>query len=90
MAISAHSPFTCSRPRIRNRSSLLDSLIWPNTQSTPDPNDASITRLVGAVLLVQDEHCQLEGRRMLSAVSMTAIPSLAELPAQPSLQEEAA
>ncbi|MCP9941476.1 IS256 family transposase [Cyanobium sp. ATX 6E8] len=54
------------------------------------PNDASITRLVGAVLLEQDEHWQLEGRRMFSAESMTAIPSLAELPAQPSLQEEAA
>ena len=53
------------------------------------PNDASITRLVGAVLLEQDEHWQLEGRRMFSAESMTAIPSLAELPAQPSLQEEA-
>ena len=28
------------------------------------PNDAAITRLVGAVLLEQDEHWQLEGRRM--------------------------
>ena len=27
------------------------------------PNDAAITRLVGAVLLEQDEHWQLEGRR---------------------------
>ena len=54
------------------------------------PNDASITRLVGAVLLEQDEHWQLEGRRMFSAESMAAIPSLAELPTQPSLQEAAA
>ncbi|CAK6699427.1 IS256 family transposase [Synechococcus sp. CBW1107] len=54
------------------------------------PNDASITRLVGAVLLEQDEHWQLEGRRMFSAESMAAIPSLEELPAQPSLQEAAA
>jgi transposase-like protein len=54
------------------------------------PNDASITRLVGAVLLEQDEHWQLEGRRMFSAESMVAIPSLEELPAQPSLQEAAA
>ncbi len=38
------------------------------------PNDAAITRMVGAVLLEQDEHWQLEGRRMSSAESMTAIP----------------
>jgi transposase-like protein len=44
-------------------------------------NDASITRLVGAVLLEQDEHWQLEGRRMFSADSMAAIPSLKDLPA---------
>ena len=34
------------------------------------PNDAAIERLVGAVLLEQDEHWQLEGRRMFSAESM--------------------
>jgi transposase-like protein len=45
------------------------------------PNDATITRLVGAVLLEQDEHWQLEGRRMFSADSMVAIPSLNDLPA---------
>jgi putative transposase len=45
------------------------------------PNDASITRLVGAVLLELDEHWQLEGRRMFSAESMAAIPSLEDLPA---------
>ncbi len=45
------------------------------------PNDAAITRLVGAVLLEQDEHWQLEGRRMFSAESMTAIPDLEGLPA---------
>ncbi len=45
------------------------------------PNDASITRLVGAVLLEQDEHWQLEGRRMFSAESMAAIPALDALPA---------
>jgi putative transposase len=39
------------------------------------------------VLLEQDEHCQLDGRRIFSAESMAAIPSLEELPAQPSLQE---
>ena len=53
------------------------------------PNDAAITRLVGAVLLEQDEHWQLEGRRMFSAESMAAIPTLEELPLQPSLQEAA-
>jgi transposase-like protein len=51
------------------------------------PNDAAITRLVGAVLLEQDEHWQLEGRRMFSAESMVAIQALVELPAQPSLQD---
>jgi transposase-like protein len=45
------------------------------------PNDAAITRLVGAVLLEQDEHWQLEGRRMFSPESMAAIPSLDDLPA---------
>ncbi len=51
------------------------------------PNDAAITRLVGAVLLEQDEHWQLEGRRMFSAESMAAIPALEELPVQPSLHD---
>jgi len=41
------------------------------------PNDAAITRLVGAVLMEQDEHWQLEGRRMFSAESMAAIPDAA-------------
>jgi transposase-like protein len=45
------------------------------------PNDASITRLVGAVLLEQDENWQLEGRRMFTADSMAAIPALEALPA---------
>jgi putative transposase len=45
------------------------------------PNDAAITRLVGAVLMEQDEHWQLEGRRMFSAESMAAIPELEDLPA---------
>jgi hypothetical protein len=46
------------------------------------PNVAAITRLVGAVLLEQDEHWQLEGRRMFSLDSMAAIPTAAEeLPA---------
>ena len=36
---------------------------------------------MGAVLLEQDEHWLLEGRRMFSAKSMAAIPSLEELPA---------
>jgi len=54
------------------------------------PNDAAITRLVGAVLLEQDEHWQLEGRRMFSAESMAEIPALDQLPAQPSLQEATA
>ena len=40
------------------------------------PNDASITRLVGAVTIEQDEHWQLEGKRMFTAGSMAAIPSL--------------
>jgi putative transposase len=44
------------------------------------PNDAAITRLVGAVLPEQDEHWQLEGRRMFSADSMAAIPDLESLP----------
>ena len=45
------------------------------------PNDDAITRLVGAVLLEQDEHWQLQGRRMFSLDSMAAIPAPAdELP----------
>jgi putative transposase len=45
------------------------------------PNDAAIIRLVGAVLLEQREHWQLEGRRMFSADSMAAIPELDDIPA---------
>jgi putative transposase len=54
------------------------------------PNDAAITRLVGAVLLEQDEHWPLEGRRMFSAESMAAIAALEELPTQPTLQDATA
>jgi hypothetical protein len=53
------------------------------------PNDAAITRLVGAVLLEQDEHWQLEGRRMFSLESMAAIPPSAEALPEPH-QERAA
>ena len=49
------------------------------------PNDAAITRLVGAVLLEQHEHWQLEGRRMFSAESMAAIPELDGGPAHKAL-----
>jgi putative transposase len=45
------------------------------------PNDPAIIRLVGAVLLEQHEHWQLEGRRMFSAESMALIPDLEDLPA---------
>lgn len=47
------------------------------------PNDAAITRLVGAVLLEQDEHWQLEVQRIFSLDSMAAIPpAVEELPAR--------
>jgi len=39
------------------------------------PDDASITDLVGAVLLELEEHWQLESRHMFSGESMTAIPN---------------
>ena len=45
------------------------------------PNDAAIIRLVGAVLLEQHEHWQLEGRRLFSAESMATIPELDAIPA---------
>jgi hypothetical protein len=38
------------------------------------PNNTAILRLVGAVMVEQDEHWQLEGRRMFSQDSMAAIP----------------
>ena len=44
-------------------------------------NDAASTSLVGAVLMEQDEHWQLEGRRLFSAESMAAIAELEDLPA---------
>jgi hypothetical protein len=40
-----------------------------------------ITRLVGTVLEEQNEHWQLEGRRIFSAESMVAIPVQEDLPA---------
>ena len=51
------------------------------------PNDAAIERVVGAVLLEQDDHWLLEGRRMFSAASMVEIPALDDLTAQAHLQE---
>jgi len=48
-------------------------------------NDAAITRLVGAVLLQQHEHWQLNGRRMFSAESMATIPELDDIPAPQAL-----
>ncbi len=47
------------------------------------PNEAGITRLVGAVLLEQDEHWQLEGRHMFSLDSMASIPPSAEALPEP-------
>jgi putative transposase len=35
---------------------------------------------VGAVLLEQHEHWELEGRRMFSAESMATIPELGDIP----------
>jgi hypothetical protein len=81
-------PNTGNRPR-RDRPALERGNQTPHPRGGIFPNDAAITRLVGAVLLEQDEHWQLEGRRMCSAESMAAIPSLEELPTQPSLQEAA-
>jgi putative transposase len=49
------------------------------------PNDPAITRLVGALLLEQYEHWQLEGRRMFSAESMAFIPELGDIPTLKSL-----
>ena len=45
------------------------------------PNAAAIIRLVGAVLLEQHEHWQLQGHRMVSAESMSLLPDLESLPA---------
>jgi putative transposase len=53
------------------------------------PNDAAITRLVGAVLMEQDEHWQLEGRQMFSAERMPAIAAMVALMPQATLQEAA-
>ena len=43
------------------------------------PNDAAITRLVGAVLLEQQEEWQLERRRFFSEATMAKIPEPEEL-----------
>jgi putative transposase len=37
------------------------------------PNDAAITRLVGALLLEQQEEWQLDGRRVVSELSMSKL-----------------
>lgn len=51
------------------------------------PNDTAIDRLLGAVLIEQDE---LEGRCMFSAESMAEIPALEDLLAQACLLEATA
>ncbi len=51
------------------------------------PNDAAIERLVGAVLLEQDEHWQPEGQRMFFAGSKAEIPAINNVPDQASLRE---
>jgi hypothetical protein len=53
------------------------------------PNDAALTRLVGAVLLKEDGHWQLENRRMFSSESMAANPALDALQLQDSIQGDA-
>ena len=68
----------------------VDAQALPPLESGADAVAAAITRLVGAVLLEQDEHWQLEGRRMFSAESMADIPALEVLPAQACLQEATA
>jgi transposase-like protein len=58
-----------------------EEIKWPTRMVGILPNDAEITRLVGAVLMEQDRHWQLAGCRMFSAESMAAIPELMDLPA---------
>jgi hypothetical protein len=57
--------------------------IYTTQRDAAFPNYAAITRLVGAVLLEQDEHWQLEGRRMFSLDSMAATPPSAEALREP-------
>ena len=42
------------------------------------PNDATIIRLVGALLLEQQEEWQLDGRRAFSEVSMAKVDTSSE------------
>ena len=49
-------------------------------------DDASITRLVGAVLLDQHEHWQLEGCRMLCADSTLTVQVLGDISSLQSLR----
>ena len=51
------------------------------------PNDASSVRMVGAVLLEQHEHWEMEGRRMFSTETMADVMTTGDLPA---LQGDAA
>ncbi len=53
------------------------------------PNESSITRLGGVVLLEQDDHWQLEGRRMVSLDSMAAIPSIVDALPEPDRERAA-
>jgi putative transposase len=62
----------------------------PRPRSRHLPQRRSHTRVVGEVLLEQDEHWQLEGRRMFAAEGMAISAALDTLQPQASLQEAAA
>ena len=75
----SHREVRLANPPFKRRTRVRRHL--PQRRRQWPPADCVYIRLVGAVLLEQHEHWQLEGRRMFSAESMAAIPELDDIPA---------
>jgi transposase-like protein len=80
---TSHREVRSANGPIQRRSRVVG--IFPNEDANGLRPTASTPAWWGRALLKQDEHWQLEGRRMFSAEGMAALPDLESLPALPSV-----